>query len=407
MKRHKKFYLESLLPEKPYLSSLKNVEIVVSPLVDIDKKLPYIRFKSPVNTHLFKPSYYLNSDNTAVCFCATITVAKHIQKAWKIYSENFKPLRAEIKINGNYSKFKTDVLYSAPIGKLLDKKSIHETVVVGRIDSINAFLKMLYIKNNLKLNMPGLKKLFIELELHRLKHHLLTIHNSQIFEKYLGKATFEKLESDFKMDTRREGKYLGIENTNYKGRNFTIIDLPWGQDLSYVITKKLLNLNKDIRKIFVIGGVGCVSDGIEVDDIFLPNSTQDERGNEIKFQNEFLDTFTDDSVTYTSPSGLFSKKVVKGRLLCVNSSLGHKKNFSHKAKERGISGFDMESYGILRAVKTTKSNIKIYMIHYIMDLPLKGLGLGATYYNRNFLKNLLSNFNRGKYFCFDYVLAHI
>jgi len=407
MKIYKKLYLESLLPKEPYLSKIESVEIVISPFVNNGGKFQYVDFENPVNAHQFKPNYYLNSNNTLTCYCATITVAKHVQKAWKIYSKNFKPLKTKIKINNDYGSLNTTYdLYSPYIDVLLKNNPIHENVIIGRIDSINAFLKMLYIKNELGIDQFDLKRLYIRLEQHRLKHNLLSIHNSQIFKNFLGNNNFRKLESNFKLNTMRLGRYLETENIIYKNKGVTLVNLPWGQDLAFTLTKKLLTKNNKIKKIMIVGGVGSVADYVDIDDIFLATSTQDEKGNKIEFQNEFLGILPAGK-KLISPSRLFSKRVCKGKLLCVNSSLGHKDDFSQIAKDKGISGFDMESYGILKAIKEVGVKTKIYMIHYIMDLPLKGLGLGATYYNKEFLKRLLSNFNRGKYFCFDWVLEQV
>ena len=408
MRKHKKFYLESLLPEEPYLSSLKQVKLVISPEA-CGKKVHPLNFENPINTHLFKPTYYFDSDNTTICYCATLTVAQHVRKAWEIYAQNFKPLKIRVKIQKekNHKPPATQSLYSKYIQKLLKKAKIQENIIIGKIDSLNAFLKMLFLKNEIEISQDKFKRLFIELEMHRLRHHLLTLHNFQIFENYLDKKNLKKLESLFSPKIIWVGKYLGIENIKYKGKKITILNLPWGQDLAYAITKQLVARGKNIKKIFVVGGVGCVSDGVEIDDIFAASSTQDENGNVITFENEFRKTFDKDGERYHSPSRMFAKKIVWGKLLCVNSSLGHEENFSQKSKAKGISAFDMESYGIVKAIKENKSKAKIFMIHYIMDLPLKGLGLGATYYNKEFLTKLFSNFNRGKYFCFDHIFEHI
>jgi len=409
MKIYKKNYLESLLPREPYLSKIQNVEIIISPFINHGNKFRYIDFENPINAHQFKPKYYLNSNNSLICYCATITIAKHVQKAWNLYSINFKPLKTKIKMNKKYLKTNTYDLYSPLIDILLVNKPIHERVIMGKIESINAFLKMLIIKNDLNFSIPKLKNLYIELEKHRLKHNLLTVQNSQIFTDYLGKKNYEKLKLYFNINTTNSiwvGNYLGIENVTYKNKKFTIINLPWGQDLAFAITKKLLIKSKKIRKFIIVGGAGSVEDNLNVDDILIANSVQNEEGEKIEFNNQFL-RILPTGKNITSPTGLFSKKIGGGRFLCVNSSLGHKKNFSQTNKNNGIKGFDMESYGILKAIKETKPKTKIFMIHYIMDLPLKGLELGATYYNKNFLNKLLSNFNRGKYFCFDFIFELI
>lgn len=411
MIKNKSLYLESLLPKEPHISTVKKVRIIVSPTKDDHEGNFRLDYENPVNAHLFKPIYFEDTDDSSVCYCATITVAQHVKKAWEIYTDIYKTIKAvvEIATKEDEEPLTTDEVYFNHIENMLQNHRIHDKVIIGRIDSINAFLRMLFIKEDLKVDQLKLEKLFVELELHRLNNHLISVHNVNVFEKHLDKLSIERIDLGLSLSTTWVGKYLAIENIEFKGKKITIINLPWGQDLAYSITKQLLNKNKHIKNIAVIGGIGSLSedDKIQIDDIFIAKSTSDERNNQIDFKNELENLFSEEGHVYTSPSGMFTKKVISGRLLCVDSSLGHPHGFSRHSKDKGIEAFDMESYGIMKAIKETKSKAKIYMLHYIMDLPLKGLDLSATYYNREFLNILLSDFNRGKYFCFDYILENI
>ena len=410
MQNNKSLYLESLLPKEPHLSKTKRVNVIISPTKDDHEGNFRLDYENPVNAHLFKPIYFEDGANSLVCYCATITVAQHVKMAWEIYSGIYKLCCASVEIIEKASNgLLTEKVYYEHIKNMFVNHLIHKNIIIGRIDSINAFPKMLFIKEGLKVGQLKLERLFIELELHRLNNHLITVHNANIFEKHLDKISIEKIDTALLLSTTWVGKYLAIENIEFKGKKITIINLPWGQDLAYSITKQLLQKNNHVKKIAVVGGIGSLSEdkNIAIDDIFMANSTRDEKNNQIDFKNEFGTVFKKNNKEYISPSEMFIKNVISGRLLCVDSSLGHQKDFSRSAKKSGIDAFDMESYGVMKAVKETKSKVKIYMLHYIMDLPLKGLGLSATYYNKEFLNTLLSSFNRGKYFCFDYILEHI
>lgn len=402
MNKYKLLYLKSLLPEEKHLQKLSSVEIIVSPYSPIISGNQLIcGFSNPINTHLYKPVYVSFPKGRIVCYCATVTVAKHIQKAWEEYLkvdfESKKP-------TNNYQH--TFNLYEGLVDNLFNSVDIRDNVVLGRIDSFIAFLKLIYLKHTLSVSLDTIRALFIELEMHRLRHHLLSVHNDEIFSKFLSREHCDKL-AQLNLDHQKwQGRYLSIQNVSFLGKKFTLVNLPWGQDLAYLLVSKLLKRRKSIKKLFLVGGVGCFDSRVNIDDIFIANTVVNESGNRLTFTNGFTNKLNE---VCNSPSSLFTKRAVGGELLCVDSSLGHKETFSKNVARLGITAVDMESYGVVKALKEmgTSNAPFLYMIHYIMDLPLKGLGLGATYYNREFLEKLFSDFNRGKYFCFDWILNEI
>lgn len=385
-------YIYSLLPAQEVLDSIKKIDIVIT--TDVDGSLSHIRHRNPINNHQYKPIYIKSQKkNHLFCYVATPIIASHVYKGWQIYSE----------VSGKKYKItllpsvETDKIYSLHAKNLIRKLGIKENIVFARLDSFIGFLRMKKLIEDYKVSKKNVDKLFIELELHRLKHGLLTIHYKDIYTRILGKKLFEKILKELPLDPIYEGRYLWGQNIIYNDKEFTVINLPWGRDLAETIAK-FLPLKK-IKNIYLIGGVGSIDENIEIDEIFVPTAVVDKENSRFIIKNKFEEL--NNNLIFKN----FSKRISKGVLCCIDSSLGSKSGSSKEAKANGISAFDMESVGFLKVVN--EADINLFMIYYIMDLPLKGLGLSSTYYSRTFLKKLFSKPDRGKYFCFNAVINEI
>lgn len=62
-------------------------------------------------------------------------------------------------------------------------------------------------------------------------------------------------------------------NFEYRGVNISAVMLPWGLELADELIKALYQINPNIAKIGLVGGVGYIGNGVcNVDDIFIPDS---------------------------------------------------------------------------------------------------------------------------------------
>lgn len=394
--QYKLNYIYSLLPSLTVLEGIQKVHICITSKLVVPDNSIEIGHANSINVHLFKPKYYSDQiiSNEIECQVATLAVAKHVAKAWEIYSVYTKK-----KIEVNIDNLNVDVdthtqrLYETLADNLVRELNPSQNVIFAKLDSVVGFLRMMELFYTHKLSKKLVEKLFVELELHRIKHSLASIHQDYIYNQYLSSNIKQNIYKTIPLDPICQGSFLLGQNFYTPTSNFTVINLPWGIDLAYVLGRAVLK--GGAKNIYLIGGVGCVSDNVGVDDIFIADRLRDSVTDGVEFNNEFNDV---------SPisSKKFQKRVARGLLYCVRSSLDHQPHFSHKAKSDGIAAFDMESWGLLKATREFGGNLS--MIHYIMDLPLQGMGLGATYYNEKFLKKLLKSRNRGKYFCFEAVL---
>lgn len=395
--QYKLNYIYSLLPSFVVLEKIRRVHISITPeLMAPDNSLE-VGHANSINVHLFKPRYYKDqaTPDEIECQVATLSVAKHVAKAWEIYSI-YSKRKVEVNIDDSDEDMDahTQRLYKTLADNLIKELDPSENIIFAKLDSVVGFLRMMELLYKHKLSKELVEKLFIELELHRIKHSLASIHQDYIYDQYLGSSIKQKIYEDIPLSPIHQGSFLLGQNFTTPTSNFTVINLPWGIDLAYVLGKAVLKGGP--RNISLIGGVGCVSDNVRVDDIFIAETLCDTTVGKIEIDNKF------NGISTISPSGMFKKKMAQGLLCCVRSSLDHPPHFSHQARNNGIAAFDMESWGLLKAVGEFGGSLS--MIHYIMDLPLQGMGLGATYYNEEFLKKLLKSRNRGKYFCFETVL---
>lgn len=394
LNKYTSLYLESFIPDFKTLKKVKSIKIKISN--NINKKFTFIKNKNSVNAHLFKP-YYVLKENNIICYCATKIIAKQVIKAWNEYFIFSKKINFLKKTH--YFKPSTNVIYNNLSLHLLSKIPKNEDVVIAKIDSFHSFIRLYYLYNFLNISLNIIKKISTEIELGRLKNNLFYSNNQYIFKKHLTKSDFLKMNTSVRIKNFKKGRYIIAADVTFINKKMTLVNLPWGWDLSYVLTKNLLKTNKNIKRLYVVGGVASLIKGSRVDDIFLPTSTTNTT--KLNFNNNFLNNFKQGR-NELSPSKLFKKRVFSGNLYCVDSSIGHEDDFVENCIANDVQGFDMESYGIIKAISNI--NVNIFFINYIMDLPHQNLCLGATYYYKPFLKKLFSRFNRGKYFCFDNVL---
>ncbi len=150
-----------------------------------------------------------------------------------------------------------------------------------------------------------------------------------------------------------------------------------------------------------MGGVGYTkNNNINVDDIFIPTNIAKEtaEGNISieKIQNKALDN--------AETKYFKDKKIATGTIKTVVPRLGLLSNTGpYTDFLEQIDAFDMELEAIALATQSL-NNIELAAAYYIMDNEKKGLPLGKTYYDMDFLKNLFGAFPRGKHQCYEIAL---
>jgi len=185
-----------------------------------------------------------------------------------------------------------------------------------------------------------------------------------------------KLSKLTKGKIRISSKHAGIlrgYKINIDNRELTLISRPWGKDMAFLITQKLIEYNK-ISKILYLGGCGFINDNWKINDLFAPQCVSSVGEKKLDIKNVFLSDFDED--------------FLKGDLFNVESPVDESFKCLKKIKKAGYSAIEMETYGIKKALENNQK-VKFGTLLYGMDLPLNGLDLGKTVYNKSFREKIL------------------
>lgn len=381
-------YWNSLVPEYCILENIKKITIVESFFTDKPADLSnwaYVKHQNSINTHLFKPRYYVNKvGDELIVYCASKEIIAHTVRALSVVASCMYYPNITVEIG----KEPGDIAD-------LDFGELKKNVLVCRIPSYLDFMKILYL---LRTGVPKseVKKHFIAKELARLNSSLQSSLDDHI-EKIGGKTyDFEKI---FKLKIHKtKSPYFFTASLVFDEKEISLLQLPWGITLSESMLERAFESN-GIKKLGFVGGAGCIGKNHgSVDDAFYVNNIvlgNDYDGYEIKeIDNSLLKS--PDNTYFTD------KNVVHGNIKTVTPKLGALSTTAqYKNGMEFIFAFDMEFEGFYKAFKNKK--IEVGAVHYYMDKENVGVELGDTYYYEPFLRDLLSNFNRGKYFCFEKV----
>lgn len=380
----------------PLLNVLKNITKLYF-VVSIENHLPNKFFKrianqNDINHHLFKPKYYqCDKSDEIYCYVPSNDVLIHTLRSIALLS-HFVNKKNDILINVNYKK----LCYS----QLKKDWYFHERLLISRVQSALSFFRLLWLANYSKVSWSEIKEISLIIEKSRI-YSSIRDYGRYVEQKYLNKysLSFKQIDEYLKINTEfTNSEYLEIVNLVYSGIPITIIQLQWGCYLTESLLKIILNSRSKVKKIGIVGGVGYVgkNEKTNIDDIFIPTSLITS-SNELKFLNNL-------ALTIKNNKYFNNKNIHKGSLKTIRPRLGllsYKKSFL-KEGESLCDAVDMEKEAFMKLLD--QKNIKWASMYYIMDTPLKGINLGDTYYNKQYLIKLFSNFNRGKYYCYEKII---
>lgn len=371
------FYHGSLVPIDDVAPQIKQIDF----FVEYDNHLknePEIHHRNQVNSHIFKPRYYFTNKKGVInCSVANEQVLMHTLRSLAFWF--FFTFRKDIEITVTKKE-----------EKYLDycrEWDINPKILIGRTESVINCLRYLVL-----LDLGYSKKI--------VQRHILEQEDSRLRNTPTPYGDHFTL-ADQILNVVRYGKNnprISMINCVYKKSPLSIIQLPWGVDMSRDQISAIFHLNPLIKKIGIVGGIGYVGHHpVSVDDIMVPETLV--RGDDfseykvIHLKNRFRQSKTQ----FLS----WDKQVCNGSLYSVIPQKNILSN-SLKVTNNGgkIDGFDMELDGFVDALNEHPEVLTSF-VYYIMDIPEKGLGLGHTYYNFDFLTKLFSNVNRGKHFCIE------
>lgn len=384
-------YHGSLIPELKVLKKIKSIKFEITYKTKCGKNKPELVHQNSVNTHIFKPKFFRESRGCLLCLVSSRDVLVHTIRSLAI-------------MNKHYTKNK--ILVSAT-----DREDSHEDfcknykindyIFIGRVESVINFLRMKWLIEQNVLERKNVEKLFIGLELSRLNlakslHMLEGLEQRYLIDK---KLSFKQVDREFDLKRfKTKSPYIEKANVRIGGIPISIIQLTWGYSLSLKMMKHILEKNKNIKKVGIVGGVGYVGKKrVSIDDVFEPE-------NLILNQNGKIRTISIENEIFTLPKNnyIFKKNSIRGNIYSVVPQLG---KISYTKAVRGfesIHAYDMEKAAFVKIIK--KSKAKIASSYYIMDFPYTALDFGGTYYSYQFLKKLFGRKDRGKYYCFERIM---
>lgn len=348
------------------------------------KHLPEIHHRNQVNSHIFKPRYYHSGEKGAIeCSVPNQQVFIHTLRSLSFWF--FHHSRKEIEINATTKSEKyLDYCHGWKINPL---------VMVGRVESVLNCLRYLVL-DDLGYSRETVNQLILEQENARLKQ--LQIPESSYF-----KQADEVLQTlRFQFDNPR----ITLVNCIYKNKPLSFVQLPWGVDMTRDLVSALFEINPNIRKLGVVGGIGYVgASAVSVDDIMIPETLV--RGDDL---TEYKVIHLNNRFVHSNHLQLSrQKRTCGGSLYSVVPEKDVPSN-SYRVVNNGgkIDGFDMELSGFVEGMMD-HPGVSTSYAYYIMDLPEKGLGLGQTYYDFEFLSGLFSSVNRGKHYCIESTINYL
>ncbi|MBU1020119.1 MAG: hypothetical protein KJ847_02810 [Firmicutes bacterium] len=379
-------YTGSLTPNWDRLRGIKKIKFFLG-YINLQIDQVEVKHQNQTNSHIFKPIFY-SQENSRELHCHVLTkdilfhTLNGIAKAlyWlKVDSD------IEVEIN-----FGTEMF-----SDLTNGWKINDSVIVGRKESLENFVRLLWLLDNKVIGLDKFKEISLSLEASRLQPT-----DNLKYKEYIKLANKEL----GLIEQSTVSLVAQSSNIKYLNKNITLVQLSWGQTMTNDLFSRLYEINPNITKIAMIGGAGYNgSDAVDVDDIFYPTSVVS--GND---HNGYSKMMIENSALTESANKLFNnKKVTSGSMYSIVQNKGVISNYNLIKNNGGkINAFDMEMDFICKIV-AKHPNTRFLAACYIMDLPAKKLDLGNTYYNLDFLTKLFSNFNRGKYFCMEKALQFI
>ena len=369
-------YYGSLIPP---INDLKKIKLF---RFEVNSKRNSIKCKqldlhNNVNVHLFKPKYFTNENGEAICVVPNMEVLAHTIKGLYLYSKwlGIDDIGIEYHINNT----------SIPV---LDKIKINNRIVICRVESIIQYMFIEWLLE-IGIDFDTVRKYSINFELNRLKRNLSISKLDNLFKKFKNDINYQEfdLESD----------YFIVVNLKYKNNDVTLIQLTWGESMAEQIATAI-SKEINVKKCAIIGGVAYIGPGqAQIDDIFIPTGILNNLNKQVHINNRINESIN---------NKLFANKSIwQGLQASVTTTFDCLSN-SEKIINipEKVNSIDMELSGFIKGMSLS---IELGLIYYIMDLPYQGIGLGETYYNYDFLYKLFSNFNRGKYYCFEKALNFI
>lgn len=375
-------YHGSLVPHDEMVGEIEKIHFYIEYNNHL-KHLPEIHHRNQTNSHIFKPRYYHSANGAVECSVPNQQVFIHTLRSLAFWFFHHSKKDIEIEMS---TKNEMYIDYC-------ENWEVNQRVIIGRTESVlNCFRYLVLIE----LGHPReiVEKIIIEQENSRLKN--IPIPDNQYF-----KEADEMLET-FRYPT--ENPRIALINCIYKDKPISIVQLPWGIDMTKDLVDTLFQKNQNIQKIGIVGGIGYIGpSAVSVDDVMIPETLvlgDDVAGykvtnlsNNFKLSNHLLLSR--------------QKRTCGGSLYTVVPEKGMPSNSYRVANNGGIiDGFDMELAGFVDELKA-HPEVSASYVYYIMDIPEKGLGLGQTYYNFEFISALFSNVNRGKHYCIESTINNI
>lgn len=388
-------YFGSLTPSWDLLKEVKHINLILE--IDRFNNNGNLGHHNPVNSHLFKPKFeYERKSSHLYCYVASSEILAHTLKG--LYFADYFSTKIDFQIS-------TEDRRNRNIKEYIKNWVINDNIVICRIESFLLFLRILLLFE-LKVDIEDIQKFVVLTELSRVSVEVqdkLKAYVKNMELKY--RFNLEEVFSDYYSIEPQEtlSPYILATNVKIMNKSLTLVPLTWGYSLTFELLDSILNKNKKIKRLAVCGGVGYIgNEDVSVDDIFIPTKilTGDrEKGYKIKKVKN--------GINHNDALKLFSKRVSSGTIRSVRPTVNIFSNTSSLGSRiNEIDAFDMELESIIDVLKKYPK-ISTGFIYYIMDKPNEGLGLGATYYNENFLKKLLSAYNRGKFYCFEKIISFI
>ncbi|MGD9129282.1 MAG: hypothetical protein PVJ09_02235 [Candidatus Woesebacteria bacterium] len=383
LKRSEILYHGSLTPLWFNLYKWKNYSIKVSYADSVFtadyKVLPY---ENEINPHLYKPLFYeKKNEQTLYIQVTSVDTLWHTLRSLAIINAHLS-LSNDIPITVSF--------YNKDYHHFASHWQLHERVMIGRCISIINYFRLIYLLENKYLDRTELDKISINLELSRIKPIEINQYDS-LFELADKAIKLEKLQSKSKV-------VIGY-NLSWQNQKLTVLQLPWGVGMAEELIKALYQLQPQLKKIGLVGGVGYIGQNkASIDDLFVPDSLikTDKEGNysETKIANFYSsipkNKYFPEEKKNLSTGKIFSVIPLKGAL-----------SRSEMVKKSPIEcqAIDMELKGFIKAFEAIDSKTDLAAVYYIMDTIHKLQG--DTYYSYRFLEKLFSSTERGKYVCIE------
>lgn len=369
-----KRYYGSMTPVLAEITSMNHVDFEVS-YTEPKECLPH---DNPINTHLFKPKY---TNSGARCYVPNTEVLAHTLRSLAVLAHHVGNSRVTVSVHNLGHRY----LDHSKNWKIADR------VLLCWKDSFLKFLKIHWLLSS-GVDTHQVHRLVCELE------NRLSVPNPAVlaeidFACQANGISLGSFEDAFAIQHQNSSvPWITSANLRIGSTPITIVQFPWGISLAREMLSTLLSLHPKIKRVGLVGGIGYLrDDDMELDDPFLATEVLRSEAQTLK------------NLIFEVPENTyFKKRASTGLIKTVVPTIGVLSNTAALKNQRtNICAIDMEFEGIVDAVGLKEFGAA----HYIMDLPLRGLSLGDTYYHRPYLEKFFRTFNRGKYYCFERLLT--